>query len=321
MILKKCRLLVTPTSYGRYDPLLKKELENQAGEVIYNPTGKPLSSEEVITLINGVDGYIAGLDEIDRQVLESADRLKIIARYGVGVDKVDLETAQEKGIIVTNTPGANSVSVAELTIGFILNLARNIPIAMNSVRNGEWPRLPGYSLYGKIIGILGFGAIGKELAKRLSCFGCKIIAHDPFINKEIALSLGAELVNLEELTRKSDFLSIHVPLTEKTREIINNEFISQMKKGAFLINTSRGGVINEGDLIKALCSGHLKGAALDAFMIEPPDPKNPLLSMPQVISTPHIGAQTDGAASNMGWTAMRDCLAVLKGEEPSYRVV
>ena len=164
MNLKECRLLVTPTSYGKNDPRLKSELEDLVGEVIYNPTGKPLSSAELAALLPGVDGYIAGLDVIDRAALQTADRLKVISRYGVGVDNVDIPAAREKGIVVTNTPGANAVSVAELALGLILALARQIPVAVESVHQGKWPRLSGVSLEGKTIGILGLGAIGKQLA-------------------------------------------------------------------------------------------------------------------------------------------------------------
>ncbi len=146
MNLKECRLLVTPTSYGKNDSRLKTELEAQVGEVMYNPTGKPLSSSELASLLPGIDGYIAGLDCIDNAALQKADRLKVICRYGVGVDNVDLVAAQNKGIIVTNTPGANSVSVAELALGLMLALARQIPMAVEAVHQGKWPRLSGVSL-------------------------------------------------------------------------------------------------------------------------------------------------------------------------------
>ena len=320
MDLKKCRLLVTPTSYGIYDPTLKTELENQVESVIYNTTGKPLSSEQLRQLLPGVDGYIAGLDQIDKDALQTADHLKVISRYGVGVDQVDLETAKQKGIVVTNTPGANSSSVAELTLSLMLVLARKIIDANGAVRNGEWPRYAGVSLEGKTIGIIGLGAIGKEVAKRLAGFGCRILAYDPYINNAAAISDSVELVGFEDLITASDFISLHVPLLAETRNLIQKDILAKMKKGAFLINTSRGEVVNEADLCEALQSGWLKGAALDAFSEEPPSKENPLLSLPNVITTPHLGAHTDGATSNMGWMAMRDCLAVIKGEEPLYRV-
>lgn len=320
MNLKEYRLLVTPTSYGRNDPRLKSELEALVGEVIYNPTGKPLTSPEVAQLLPGIDGYIAGLDDIDAQALKMADRLKVIARYGVGIDKVDLNTARDKGIVVTNTPGANSVSVAELALGLILALARQIPAAVEAVHLGKWPRYPGISLEGKIIGILGLGAIGKQLARRLIGFDCKILAFDPYADIDFAKANHVELTTMEQLIEQSDFISLHVPLLPETRCMVNTSFLNKMKRGSFLINTSRGEVVDEHALLIAIQNGHLKGAGLDAFSVEPPDPKNPLLALPQVIATPHLGAQTDGATSNMGWLALRDCLAVLKNEKPKFRV-
>jgi D-3-phosphoglycerate dehydrogenase len=321
MNLKDCRLLVTPTSYGKNDSRLKTELEAQVGEVVYNPTGKPLTSAEVAKLLPGIDGYIAGLDGIDANALKSADRLKVIARYGVGVDSVDLAAAREKGIVVTNTPGANSVSVAELALGLMLALARQIPEAVEAVHQGKFPRYTGVSLEGKTVGILGLGAIGKQLARRLSGFDCKIVAYDPFADATFAKDNHVELGTMDEVIKQADFVSLHLPLLPETRGIVNESFLGKMKKGSFLINTSRGEAIDEDALLKALHSGHLKGAGLDAFAVEPPDPKNPLLALPQVIATPHLGAQTDGATSNMGWFAMKDCLAVLKGEKPTYQVL
>jgi D-3-phosphoglycerate dehydrogenase len=320
MNLKECRLLVTPTSYGKNDSRLKTELEAQVGEVIYNPTGKPLTSAEVAQLLPGMDGYIAGLDGIDANALKTTDRLKVIARYGVGVDNVDLAAAREKGIVVTNTPGANSVSVAELALGLMLALARQIPEAVEAVHQGKWPRYLGVSLEGKTIGILGLGAIGKQLARRLTGFDCQIIAFDPFADAAFAKDHFIELATMEAVIEQSDFISLHLPLSPKTCGIVNAAFLSRMKKGSFLINTSRGEMVDEEALLKALQSGHLKGAGLDAFTVEPPDPESPLLALPQVIATPHLGAQTDGATSNMGWLAMKDCLAVLKNEQPAYRV-
>ena len=320
MNLKQCRVLVSPTSYGKNDTRLKTELEAQVGEVVYNPTGKPLTSAEVAQLLPGVDGYIAGLDAIDSRALQAADRLKVIARYGVGVDSVDLEAARKKGIVVTNTPGANSVSVAELALGLMLALARQIPEAVEAVHQGKWPRYSGVSLEGKMIGILGLGAIGKQLARRLGGFDCKIMAFDPFADTVFAKEHSIILASLEAVTEQSDFISLHLPLLAETRDIVNDAFLSRMKKGSFLINTSRGEVVDEGALLKALQSGHLKGAGLDAFTVEPPEAGNPLLALPQVIATPHLGAQTDGATSNMGWLAMKDCLAVLKGEQAAFRV-
>ncbi len=320
MDLKKARLLVTPTSYGKNDPCLKSQLEEQVGEVVYNPTGKPLTSGEVARLLPGIDGYIAGLDEINCDALQAADCLKVISRYGVGVDNVDHSAARQKNIVLTNTPGANSVSVAELALALMLALARQIPEAVEAVHCGKWPRLSGQSLQGKTIGILGLGAIGKQLARRLAGFDCRILAYDPYPDLAFIQQMGISLLEIDQILPQADFISLHLPLLPETAGLVDADFLAKMKSGAYLVNTSRGEVVNEAALLQALQSGRLRGAALDAFSPEPPDPHNPLLALPQVIATPHLGAQTDGATSNMGWMAMQDCLAVLQGQEPLHRV-
>jgi D-3-phosphoglycerate dehydrogenase len=317
--LKDCRLLVTPTSFGKKDPGLFSYLKEQVGEVVYNPTGKSLT-KEVRTLIEGVDGYIAGLDIIDREVILAADQLKVIARYGVGVDAVDLQAAKERGIVVTNTPGANAVSVAELVIGMMLALARNLVNAVQATRAGQWPRLDGLTLEGKTVGILGFGAIGKQVAKRLNSFDCTVVAYDPLAPMGPA-EYGAQMVSLDSLISKADFLSLHCPLNDKTRGMVDDSFIERMKPGAFLINTARGELVNEGALLRGVQNGRLAGAAVDVFIKEPPGMDNPLLSMPQIIATPHMAAHSDSATITMGWSAVRQCLAVLQGLEPTCRVV
>lgn len=319
--LRACRVLVTPRSFGKYDPRLKAELEAAVGEVVYNPLGRSLTSAEVRELLPGCDGYIAGLDIIDRAALETADRLRVIARYGVGVDQVDLEAASEKGIVVTNTPGVNATAVAELTIGLMLALARMIPLANQEIRAGRPARAEGVSLEGKVVGLLGLGAVGRQVARRLQGFECTVLAYDPAVEAAIAREAGAVLCPQEEVISGSDFLSLHVPLLPQTRGMVNADFLARMKRGAFLINTARGELVDEEALFATLQSGHLRGAALDVFAQEPPGPDHPLLSLPQVIATPHIGAHTDAAINAMGWGALRDCLAVLRGEEPLHRVI
>lgn len=315
-----CRVLVTPTSFGRGDPRLRAELEASVGEVIYNSTGRPLTSPEVAALLPGCDGYIAGLDTIDAAALAAADRLKVIARYGAGVDNVDLEAARRKGIVVTNTPGANAASVAELTIGLMLALLRSIPCAHERTRAGEWPRLEGLSLEGRTVGLLGLGAVGKQVARRLQGFDCTVLAHDPQPDEAFAREHGVALCSRDELIAASDLLSLHLPLLPATKGLVDAAFLSRMKRGACLINTARGELVDEEALAAALRAGHLRGAALDTFAQEPPNRDNPLLALPQVIVTPHMGAHSDSAMRAMGWAALRECLAVLRGEEPRHRV-
>jgi len=265
MDLKLCHVLVTATSYGKTDDRLFTELEGQVGKVVYNTTGKPLPAAEVARLLPGMDGYIAGLDVINRQALATADRLKVIARYGVGVDNIDLAAASERGIRVTNTPGANSISVAELTVGLILSLARKIPESAAAARTGGWPRTTGLSLEGKTVGLLGLGAIGKQVARRLGGFDCHLICFDPVADKKFASQNNVTLVSMEELITEADFLSLHLPLLPETRNLVNATFLQGMKKGAFLVNTARGELIDESALVEALQNNHLAGAALDVF--------------------------------------------------------
>jgi D-3-phosphoglycerate dehydrogenase len=269
----------------------------------------------------GIDAYIAGLDGITRPVIEAADALQVIARYGVGVDAVDLDAAQERGIIVTNTPGANTVSVAELTVALILALARRLLEAVQATRQGQWPRLSGLTLQGKVIGLVGFGAIGQQVARRLSAFDCTLLAYDPFPSEARAGELGVRLLPLEELLPQAEVLSLHCPATPETRGLVNEAFLDKMKPGALLVNTARGELVDEPALLHALQSGKLGGAAMDVFSRQPPPADHPLLSLPQVIVTPHMGAHTDGAIAAMGEGALENCLAVLRGQPPPNRVV
>jgi phosphoglycerate dehydrogenase-like enzyme len=320
MQLQDCRVLVTPTSYGQSDPRLRRELEALVGAVSYNTTGKPLGAADLRQQIAGFDGYIAGLDEITREVLQAADRLKVIARYGVGVDNVDLSAARQKGIVVTNTPGANSSAVAELTIGLILGLARQIPQVSQATKAGAWPRTAGISLEDKVVGLYGLGAVGKQVARRLAGFDCEILAYDVAADQRFAAEHGVRLCAAGELLSLADFLSLHCPLLPETRDLVDGAFLGKMKAGAFLINTARGELVDEASLLVALENGHLRGAALDAYRQEPPGADHPLLGLPQVIATPHMGAHSDGATNAMGRMALHDCLAVLKGEPPLYPV-
>jgi D-3-phosphoglycerate dehydrogenase len=318
--LKDCRVLVAASSFGRYDANMRSQLEAAVGEVIYNATGKPMTSDELVKALPGLDGIIAGLDYLDRPAIEAADQLSVISRYGVGLDRVDLEAAREKGIVVTYTPGANSASVAELTVGVMIALARHIYEAAVSTCRGEWPRVTGFTLEGKTVGLVGFGAIGKHVAKLLEGFGSRVIATDVYFDAETAAELNVERVELTALLKEADIVSLHTPALPETAGMVNDNFLAQMKPGALLVNTARGELIDEAALLRALQSGHLGGAALDAFSEEPPSKDNPLLQQKNLILTPHIGAHTDGAANAMGWGALHDCLAVLRGEEPQHRV-
>lgn len=319
-LLRSCHVLVTPTSFGRNDPGIKTELEKRVEEVQYNPESRPLTSSELVPLVSNIDGWIAGLDEIDSAVISAAPKLKVIARYGVGVDRVDVDAATKRGVVVTNTPGANSTAVAELTIGLMLALCRNICRANRDVHLGGWPRFSGVGLRGKTVGIVGFGAIGREVALKLRAFQCRVLASDPYIKAETAKGTGAELTSLDELLSISDLVSLHTSATSQTSRMVDAAFLKKMKRDAFLVNTARGELIDEEALRRSLENNELRGAALDCFQKEPPGADHPLLRLPQVIATPHMGAHTDEAINKMGRMSMEACLAVLRGERPTHIV-
>ncbi len=255
--------------------------------------------------------------KLTKDILNNAQKLKVIARAGVGVDNIDLEEATKKGIIVVNAPDASSVAVAELTIGLMLALARNIIYANNSLKEKKWEKkkLKGIELRGKTLGIIGLGRIGSQVAKRAKAFDMNVIAYDPFVTEEYAKRLGVKLVDFETLLKESDFITIHVPLTEKTRNMITKREIEKMKDGVFIINCARGGIINEKDLYEALKSGKIAGAALDVFENEPPF-DSPLLELDNVIVTPHIGGNTKEAQKLACMMVCEDIERVLNGIPP-----
>lgn len=310
------KILVTPTSFLKPDNDASREkLEAFADEVVYNDLGRPLTAEEVAERIKDADGYIAGLDYITADALKDApDSLKVISRYGAGYDRVDIDAASEKGIVVTNTPGTNSVAVCELAFALMLAAARNIPKLNEAVEAGEWPRSRGMELNGKTLGIIGLGAIGKNLAVRAKAFGMDVKAYDPYMDFAFAEANGIEVCDLNGIIKNSDVISLHVPLNDKTRHMINAETIEEMKDGAIIINTARGGLVDEDAAAKAVKSGKLGGIGLDAFE-EEPLLDSPLKGLDNVIFTPHAGAQTAEAVSAMGAMAVDNLIEVLSGKE------
>jgi len=315
------KILVTPTSFHRDKKSKAKDLLEQfADEIVYNPYGRPLNEDEIVHLLEGVDGYIAGLDYITARVIEQApETLKVISRYGAGYDRVDVKAAAKKGIVVTNTPEVNSQSVAELAFGLMLCLARRIPALDGKVKAGEWPRMTGIELYKKTLGVVGLGAVGKRVAMMAKGFSMDILAYDPYIDRTFARDKGIKEATFEELIGNSDFISLHLPLNESTRNIIDEKAIEKMKQGAVIINTSRGGLIDEKAAYRALKSGKLGGLGLDAFEKEPPG-ESPLFELNNVVATPHAGAHTAEAIENMGMLAVRNLIDVLSGKECKHVV-
>jgi D-3-phosphoglycerate dehydrogenase len=257
--------------------------------------------DKLAEAINGFDGLaIRSATKVTAKILERAHGLKVIGRAGIGVDNVDIPAATARGIIVMNTPFGNSITTAEHAITLMLALARQIPEADASTRAGKWEKnkFLGVEIYGKTLGIIGCGNIGSIVADRALGMKMKVIAYDPYLSLERALDLGVEKVELDELLRRADFITLHTPLTDKTRNIINAETLALTKKTARLINCARGGLVNEADLFAALSSGRIAGAALDVFATEPAT-DSPLFKLPNVVCTPHLGASTREAQENV----------------------
>lgn len=261
-----------------------------------------LKPEELKACIGVYHGLIIrSATKVTSDIVDAAKNLKVIGRAGSGLDNVDKTAATKKGIVVMNTPGGNTITTAEHTIALMVSLARQIPQATMSLKAGKWEKkkFMGVELYNKILGVIGIGNIGGQVAKRMQAFSMNIITYDPFLSEEKAKTMGVEKVDLQELFRRSDFITVHTPLTPETRNLINKETIQIMKPGVRIINCARGGIVNEKDLYEALIEDKVAGAALDVFEKEPPDENNPLLKLDNLIATPHLGASTREAQENV----------------------
>ena len=314
------KILVTPTSMqpGKNEKMLEL-LKGFSDDLVFNPFGRPLTEEELIPLLKDCDGFLAGLDFITEKVLDECHQLKMISRYGAGYDRVDTHAAKKKGIIVTNTPGVNAQGVGELTFGLIIALARRIPYLDASTKNGEWIRNVGMELKGKTLGILGLGAIGKVVAKCGQGFGMNVIAYDPFIDLSYCEGNQISSCSFEEVIGKSDVISLHLPLNKETYHIIGKSAFEKMRDGVIVVNTSRGGIIDEDAAIEALKSGKLRGLGLDAFEEEPPKDTK-LFEFDNVITTPHTGAHTKEAIDNMALWSINNLIDVLSGRDCPFIV-
>ncbi|GAC1509370.1 MAG: hypothetical protein NVS2B16_07720 [Chloroflexota bacterium] len=316
----ECVVLVTPRSFGTGDPTLRSHLEMAVGEVRYNRENRALRAEELRAQIGDVDGLLAGLDDIDASVFAVAPRLRVVARYGVGTSNVDLRAAARHDVIVTNTPGANAEAVAELALGMMFALARSLCRTDRATHAGQWPSGYGREIRGRTVGILGLGHIGRLVARAASNLGCTVVAYDPYTNERVAASCQARLGSLDEVVKQAHFLTLHLPLTPDTQGIVNRTLLERLPKGAYLINTARGELVVETDVLWALDAGHLSGAAMDTLSHEPPATDHPFRHRDDIILTPHIGAHTEEAAMAMGRIATRDLLAVLSGQTPRFVV-
>jgi D-3-phosphoglycerate dehydrogenase len=292
-------------------------LKTHGAQIVLAPQGKKMSEEELIEFVRDYDAIIVGIEKITAPVIEASKKLKIITKHGAGVDNVDVTAASARGIVVTSAPGANSDAVADLTLGLFLSLAREIPFADRSVREGKWPRLAGVQMNEKTLGIIGLGQIGKKVVKRALGFDMKVLVYDVIQDEAFARQTALRYVSLDELLAQSDFISIHVPLMPSTQRLIGERELGILKKQAFIVNISRGNIVDEEALYRSLKEGRIRGAALDVFSQEPPA-GSPLLSLDNVILTPHMGGYTLEALRDTGLICVRNILDLFEGKTPQF---
>lgn len=315
-------------SASHFDTLCQdawKLLESNGIEVIFDSTREfpAYTTEEIENLPDRKEivAALIGMDDFcDERKYQALPNLKAVAKFGVGVDNIDGKLAKKYGVKALNAPGQNSNAVAELTVAMILNLLRHIMPLHKAMEKGGWPRVVGSEMKGKTVGLLGFGAIARLVAKKLQCFDVEVIAFDLYPNESAAKELGVRMTTQEEVITKSDIISLHIPATPENYHLFNREIITSMKDGAYLINPARGALVDLDALAEALLSGKLAGAALDAFEIEPLPLDSPILKCENIVLTPHTGAETKESYYNVSMTTARDIIKVIKGEEPEHCV-
>lgn len=295
-------IVVTSPSFSS-NVVLQKEILTYFPQSTLNLSGKRFNKQELISYIKDAEGIIVGLEVIDDEVLDACPHLKIVSKYGVGLNNIDLEACKRRGIQIGWTGGVNRLSVAEMTLGYMLMFARNLYITANQLKNGQWNKSGGFQLSGKTVGIIGVGHIGKELVRLLKPFNCEILVNDIMDQAEYYQENGLKEVSKETLFKNSDIVTIHTPLDNTTENLVTIDILKSMKPSAFLLNSARGGIVNENDLKYALQEGIIAGAAMDAYIEEPPMDKE-FLSLPNLICTPHIGGNAKEAVEAMGLSAI-----------------
>jgi D-3-phosphoglycerate dehydrogenase len=303
------------------DPIAQDGIDYLKREAEVDVRLKP-SPEELLAMIGGYEALVVRSEtKVTKEVFEAGKRLQVVGRAGMGVDNIDLETATHLGVVVVNAPLGNTISACEHTLALMLALARNVPQAYDSMRQGRWERqkFVGVELRGKTLGLIGLGQIGSEVARRARAFEMRVLAADPYVAPERAQALGVELVSLDELLAQADFISLHVGLTPSTRDMIGEEQLKKVKPGVRIINAARGELIDEAALLRALDDGRVAEAAIDVFREEPPG-ESPLLKHEKIIITPHLGASTTEAQERVALDVAEQVLAVLRGEPARYAV-
>ncbi len=295
-------IAVTPPAFCR-SQVLRQELTACFPGARFNERDRYLTGGELVDFLRGARGAIVGRDPVDEDVLSGLSELEIIAKYGVGLDNLDEAALQRHGVRLGWTQGVNRLSVAELTLGFMVGLCHNVFVTGPALKRNVWEKDGGRQLSGRTVGIVGCGHVGSEVVRLLAPFQCRVLVRDILDKSEFCKEHGAEPVGFDDLIARSDLVSLHVPLTEATQGMIDRTVMGRMRDGAFLINTSRGGVVREDDLKAALKAGNIAGAALDVFAEEPPEDAE-LLGLPNLMATPHIGGNTVEAVEAMGRSAI-----------------
>lgn len=312
-------VLVTTRSFGREIPQPMERLKRQGVRILEWREGSGLDEADLRAKVAQTDAWIVAFHPIGSALLDAAPRLRIIAKHGVGVDNIDISAATARGIVVATAPGANDQAVADLTMALLLSLLRRIPEASASVKTGRWERFLGCGLSGKVMGILGLGRIGQNVARRARGFGVELIGADPLWPDEAARDLGIRRVDPDHLLAQADIISLHAPLTAETTGLVGEAAIAAMKPGVWIVNTSRGRVVDEKAMYEALETGKVAGYATDVFEHEPPV-GSPLLALPNVIATPHMGTHTRESLQLMGDRVVDAVLRVFRGERPEFVV-
>lgn len=315
------KVLAALPNYSKYCSKAKRYLEENGCMVIENETGCPLSQEQLYQLVGDVDAAIAGVEIWNAEIMDAAPKLKIIARFGVGVDNFCLNEAKKRGITCTNCPGINATSVAEHTVMLMLNLLRECPQLNQETREGKWRRLMVTELSGKTVGLLGFGSVARKVAQMLTGFSCRILAYDKYPNEKIAEDAGVILCGLEDVLRESDILSLHIPAGKETYHFLDAAKISMCRNGVYIVNTSRGANVDERAVESALETGKIAGYGSDVFEIEPTAEKNPLFAYHNYICTPHTAAESYENYAETGMKTAQAILDVFGGKEPWNKLV
>lgn len=300
--LKQYKIAVISKSFSK-NPILKENLSTIYPNSVFNHNEDKFSEENVCNFIDDAEGVIVGSETIGESFFNSSKKLRIISKYGVGLDNINIKKCKEHNIVIKHTPGTNALSVAELTLGFMLTMCHNAYPASLELKKNKWNKSGGSLLSGKTIGIIGIGNVGKNLIALLKSFSCKILVNDILNQDHYYQENNLTKATKEDIFKFSDIISFHIPLTKKTYHLISEHSLQKMKKKPLIINTSRGEVIHEGDLKEALHQQTISGAALDVFAQEPPDDQE-LLKHPHVFCTPHIGGNSNEAVINMGQAAI-----------------